>query len=502
MPPRAAVLKAPSLNSRPHFPHSHWLTTYTRTIVVDRLRIPLATDRISDIEPDSDDGPGSSCKSRQLDVQVLTCVLKHHSSPQQRLTLAVLWDRLDLVQRLVVGGNEPDEATALALQRALELGRVAHVRSLVLADPFVCKSIDFISLYQADNALSDSALRAGLTSRHAINAVGSPTNRKAFERVLLPALAVYVPGLEERMACLERPSVSDMLTWAVLGGNLALSRGLWQLASKEDGDPIRLALLAAKSSSLVADSPRSSGSGGGVGIAARHFAANAVEFERWAVEVLDCCKLERDAAQVLLRRSGDHWPNSVLRLAVDGGNMRFTGHPLVQNLVSEAWRGSYVGSSWALPRHTSTLQLALHFFMPLEMESVSLEDIAGVVYGSKAGADASSWSTVARQAEHSPANPAAAVHRSPLTASLLQSLTVRRQYLGFLATPRVQYLLMLSSYMFYLCVYYAVLYQHGGKPQVGFSKTEVVFYLWTLTLLAAEVFQYLVCCSRMGVLGP
>ena len=51
----------------------------------------------------------------------------------------------------------------------------------------------------------------------------------------------------------------------------------------------------------------------------------------------------------------DSWPQSVLRLAVDGGLKQFVAHSYVQALVDEAWRGAYVGNKWALPPYASLL---------------------------------------------------------------------------------------------------------------------------------------------------
>lgn len=113
---------------------------------------------------------------------------------------------------------------------------------------------------------------------------------------------------------------------------------------------------------------------------------------------------------MLLRRSTEGWPNSILRLAVDGANKQFVAHRHVQSLVNEgtpsadrnhgdrqprrslrarvpevvaAWRGFYVGSKWALPRHASGLPVVL-MFVPLIgcLEAVTPQAVVGLPSGS------------------------------------------------------------------------------------------------------------------------
>ena len=62
----------------------------------------------------------------------------------------------------------------------------------------------------------------------------------------------------------------------------------------------------------------------------------------------------------MLGRPHDHWPHTVLHIAMRGGNKAFVGQSAVQRLVDGQWNGMTFGSSWSLPANARWYQILLH----------------------------------------------------------------------------------------------------------------------------------------------
>ena len=164
--------------------------------------------------------------------------------------------------------------------------------------------------------------------------------------------------MAERLSLVTRLSFADLLIWAVCVGDLPMAECFWHQCQRR-GDPVRMALIAAQVSQRISLISQTE---------ANKYADNAVQFEQWACSVLDKCRARDDAMLVLMRPS-THWPDTILRLAIDGENKNFVGHRYVQMIVDECWRGNSFGSFYALPQETSYSTILLHLVFPqLDME--------------------------------------------------------------------------------------------------------------------------------------
>ena len=152
-------------------------------------------------------------------------------------------------------------------------------------------------------------------------------------------------------------SFSDLMVWAVLIGDVELAEVFWASSgSSNRGDPIRLALIASQMSMRAAE----------VAILERaDYVRNAAVFETWAIELLRKCD-ESDSLKLLLREH-DHWPHTVLRIAMRGhpnGCKKFIGEAYVQRLVDRHWHGHTArATTWQIPEDVSSISIILHCFV-------------------------------------------------------------------------------------------------------------------------------------------
>jgi hypothetical protein len=356
--------------------------------------------------------------SQELDLHILNAIISDTTGykPEVRLKLAVEWNRVDVVERVLATdflrnqvtlscGNQVTLSCAAvadamrdALQCAIENQRVPIVRVLLKAAGQMSDSnfelkVDFISLYEAarrkvQNEIfsSSSSLREALQSERAMGEMGKPTSAATYKEVLSPFLCEYVPDMHERLEKLTEMrrrsdsaedkahsadvivtqynlSFSDLIIWATFVCDIELAEVFWGMLGRSNrGDPMRLALLCSQMSYRAAD----------VAVLDRHkYVKNAETFEQWACELLRKCD-EQDAIKMLLRQH-DHWPHTVLRIAMRGhpkGSKKFIGETFVQRLVDRQWRGDTArGLSWQLPENTTSMSIVLHcFYRVIEME--------------------------------------------------------------------------------------------------------------------------------------
>lgn len=334
--------------------------------------------------------------SGELDLHILNAIISDtsHIKNEARLRLAVEWNRVDFVERVLVKASDAaniGDVMRHALQVAIELRRVEIIKVLLrhaasLGERVVIK-VDFLSLYDpmkrgAPRIFTQSKpLREALAQDEAIRQVGNPTTVEGYKNAIGPFLKEYCPDIEERLdklcqaAQLQRRrelsapkrdrsvsgvpdsldngfdnstnratlSFSDLLLWAVLVRDKELAEVFWDNQKNgRKGDPIRMALLAAQTSKRCAES---------VQVEREEYEKNAEIFEGWACELLRRCESEEDAMAILLRPH-DNWPHTILRTAMRGhpdGSKKFIGETFVQRLVDKQWRGSTFYSSWELP---------------------------------------------------------------------------------------------------------------------------------------------------------
>eukprot|EP00966_Prymnesium_polylepis_P288382 6661217-Prymnesium_polylepis.1 len=266
-----------------------------------------------------------------------------------------------------------------------------------------------------------------------------------------------------------------------------------------DPDPIRIALLASQASHAVAAALPNEG---------KVYQTNAVEFETWACEVMDKCQSQTDARIALMRRS-PVWPGTVLRVAIDGENKKFVGNHFVQALVDEWWRGNSLGNAWALPVETTTFQIIAHLIWPfgaLSMEPVRF-GAANLMRRQHTIKDYPAMGTMRDLLAHTdfgelPERTAPEVvsrRRGSLMATTFKVREAGREMhlryqsqemLGFLAAPRTKFTLRVISYTCFLALYVLALNQNGGKPHLGFTLVDVLFYGWAVALWLEELSQW------------
>ena len=585
----------------------------------------------------------------ELDLHILNAIISDTTGykPEARLKLAVEWNRVDVVERVLSkeflhAGSELSQSSSQAaisdamrdaLQCAIEHRRVEIVKVLLKAAGQLSGSnfeikIDFLSLYevarlQVHNEIFGSSSRTlwdALRSEQATAAIGQPTSVQTYKDVLSEFLNGYVPYMAVRLermrpntrlsggstgsmpsldagadeprssskratfvsptsgaspnahppgrkllrarsesdnlaapsAMLYNLSFSDLMLWAVLIGDLQLAEVFWcALGRSNRGDPIRLALLAAQTSTRAAE----------VAVLQRaHYARNAEVFEGWACELLRKC--DESSARVLLLREHDHWPRTVLHVAMRGhpkGCKKFIGGAYVQRLVDRHWRGHTArGCTWQLPENVSSASILLHCMHSHITMQPPTGKPAGIERMRDAALDLRRFRTSTRLARSSLTKPLATLFTEAANAAnadaadaggkmsgaertrgLLQRVValweketpaVRAGYFpmqeegetprsgsrtsprppndeiyrrpkpkfdvegpgwkGFLAVPRVKFVLKLTSYSIFLVVYVAVLLQRGGRPEATFTMIDVVFFVWAVSLFVEEMYQW------------
>lgn len=105
---------------------------------------------------------------------------------------------------------------------------------------------------------------------------GIATPIQAYRSVLLPFLDPLVPGMSERLSSATRLSFADLLLWAVFVGDLPMAECFWHQCMHTggpDGDPVRMALIAAQVSLRVSRVSQTE---------ANKYADNAEQLEQWA----------------------------------------------------------------------------------------------------------------------------------------------------------------------------------------------------------------------------
>ena len=262
-----------------------------------------------------------------------------------------------------------------SLRCAIENGRVAIIKTLLAQNAAIVAQLDFLALYRTEHRvfLDSPRLWQGLISDEAMRSDGRQTPVLTYRQCLLPFLGPLVPGMRERLAdkgvksakfpngdgFLQTLSFSDLLLWAVFVGDLQLAECFWHSLLQTGswapkGDPVRMALIAAQASLAVSKISQTE---------SNKYRANAEVFEQWACNVLDKCSSREDAMLVLMRPS-QHWPDTILRVAIDGENKNFVGHRFVQMIVDECWRGNSFGSLYALPQDATFADVFIHVVFP------------------------------------------------------------------------------------------------------------------------------------------
>ena len=391
--------------------------------------------------------------------------------------------------------------------------------------------------------LDSAKLWQGLVSDEAMRSDGKPTTVRTYAACLLPFLEPLIPGLHERLSRgLKFLSFSDLLFWAVVIGDLHLAECFWQQYMRR-GDPVRMALLAAQTSLNVAKVSQTE---------TAKYVHNATVFEQWACDVLDKCHSRQDAMLVLMRPS-DHWPGTILRVAIDGQNKNFVGHKFVQMIVDECWRGNTFGSLYALPQSAGFWDILRHTVVPtVEMEPLMdepqtfLDDKAAALKGGGSGKAASRMTTAGlkrggtktHQRNGSQRRASILSHRSPsfkggappdpgqgvlgggrgsnpltrgcrsLSYCLVRLVRPHHEegFRHFFKVPRVKFTLKFTSYLAFLLVYACMLAQRGefemedaetgllvravGGPHHGFSALDGLFFAWSTALWLEEMHQW------------
>ncbi|KAL1527371.1 hypothetical protein AB1Y20_016041 [Prymnesium parvum] len=463
-----------------------------------------------------------------LDLHILNAVLndtgQYRNDLQARLQLAVQWNRRDVVERALAAVEEsdllnPESLLRSALQVAVEHRRVTIIKSLLnwamnhvytrsfSRDEGGVVKLDFIKLYAANIRIfrSSETLQASLQSDMAITSIGQATSLRAFEQVLLPYLSGIVPHITERVRRMEAldadssayetlreshlsqsncgealdvtragPSFSDLIFWATLVGDLELTQCFWECSRR---DPIRMALLASQTARKAAQI---------ASFDARLYLENAKQYELWACEVLRLCRSDDDAMAVLLRPH-KHWPHTILRVAMSGGNKAFVGQSYVQRLVDQQWQGKTFRSSWSLPDNAGWIRIVLHaiFRRSIKMSYVSREDLE----------DQSSLGSTGLS-DNSINIPKRIVSFRRRGYQNFNLSGVPDEWNGFLHVPRVKFTLKITSYFLFLALYLLVLYQRGGRPQIALSHLDAIFYFWAFSLWIEEIHQWYLDYSR------
>jgi len=461
----------------------------------------------------------------QLDLYLLNAVLNDSSQckPQHRLKLAVEWGRLDVVSSILQEsrfGSDSDAVLLPALQMAL-LKQNAEITSLLIdRKPALVEQIDFISIYQRTNSMlfrMPELIRA-FGSEEALDAEGCKTTPKTFLDVLGPWFRKYklVPGYVTHLEILKDAKkelgFSSLIVWAVLIGNQTLARIFWQWHA-EDHDPIRMALIASQTASNVARILNNE---------SKKYEEQATMYEGWAHELLDYCRAQRDAQIVLLRRN-IFWPDTIIKLAVQGEHKTFVGHRRVQMLVDDWWNGASLTRELSLPSSASTLQILLYLIFPFhDLSLQEVESLEPSANATKPVLGESAANSNFRKAEKimivnrfSPMLHGARKTWSSRLGHFLRRgqnkvgeivynssdhvgrrwrvwrsrLTIKHMH-SFLGIARVKFTFKFISYMGFLVVYVFVLSQDSGMPTVQLSVLDWVFYIWAFTLLMEELHQW------------
>eukprot|EP00966_Prymnesium_polylepis_P058895 1365065-Prymnesium_polylepis.1 len=202
-------------------------------------------------------------QTAELDLHLLNAVINDTAQckPESRLKLAVEWNRVDVVQRVMHDGGELNIRDAL--QVAIVAQRVEIVKMLLAQNLQIVEELDIVELYLT-NLYSHRVFRNSVVLTELLESAEAYSVRKKsttvyiYSRLLLPFLKDYFPGLDVRCESTPTPkkarlSVDDVFIWAVLIGNLELAELMWLAsASRPAADPIRLALLASHASRKAA----------------------------------------------------------------------------------------------------------------------------------------------------------------------------------------------------------------------------------------------------------
>ena len=328
------------------------------------------------------------------------------------------------------------------------------------------------------------------------------THISVYREVLLEFMERFIPGMGHRLSALQHPTLDDVLFWAVLVGESALElvECLWQ-QTQEYSDPIRIALVAAEVSRRAADACPT---------ARNCYERNAKTFEGWAIQVLDRCHSEDDAMAVLLRTSL-HWPQSIMRVAMDGESKQFIGHRVVQELVDNVWRGKHFLSQAWVPQDMSVVDILLCWMrlkkIELEVPTVALADprkelwkrtaLAGLKRKQEADKKekeeaeaANSWGGLIKMTTSKWGGVTGAIRLAKKRESFQDGSHPDNRDL-FVNSPKVKFVTQTISYMGFLCVYVSVLLVRQGSVQhLEFSSVELVFFAWALSLWISEMHQW------------
>ncbi|KAL1519454.1 hypothetical protein AB1Y20_022976 [Prymnesium parvum] len=293
----------------------------------------------------------SQNQTAELDLHLLNAVINDTAQckPESRLKLAVEWNRVDVVQRVMADGGQLNMREAV--QCAVMNQRIDIIKLLLAHDSSIVQELDVIELYRSllytERIFRNSAtFTEQLESPLAYSARNTPTTVFLYTTLLVPFLKEYFPGLEERCDSTPHPrkarlTVDDIFIWAVLIGNFELAELTWLAGATATAEPIRLALLAAYASRKAANIDITEET---------RYLDNAARYEQWAFAVLSKCESHEDATWVLRRPSEEGWPHSLMHVATQTNSKLFVGHRYVQTIVDESFRGNMSGSSWALPQ--------------------------------------------------------------------------------------------------------------------------------------------------------
>ncbi|KAL3933002.1 MAG: hypothetical protein SGPRY_000469 [Prymnesium sp.] len=126
----------------------------------------------------------SQIQTAELDLHLLNAVINDRAQckPESRLKLAVEWNRVDVVQRVLVDGGKLNQREAL--QCAMSNQRIDILKLLLTRDPNIVRELDLIDLYR-DMLFSVRVFRNSSVDFH--NRFGS----ESAEPIRMALLAAY-----------------------------------------------------------------------------------------------------------------------------------------------------------------------------------------------------------------------------------------------------------------------------------------------------------------------
>ena len=197
----------------------------------------------------------------ELDVQLLNAVINDRDQcpPGGRLRLAVEWQRIDVVNKVMHEQQVKPIYIRDALQTAIVNKSAMIVKLLISQHPKLVASLNFIDLYKtgerfsalfANNArLQDELLKDDIKDRSSLLAT---TGARRYARAITSFLGLFVPNIHERLRLMVL-SEEEEKRKAKTGRNLLSSRSA---RSSKDPTPLPSREPSARSSVELNQAPR------------------------------------------------------------------------------------------------------------------------------------------------------------------------------------------------------------------------------------------------------